>query len=48
MPKVSKNLLRAFYRLFYLQFGDLSDEWKRSVRFYYMKIILTITPTDLV
>ena len=25
---VSKNLLRAFYRLFYLQFCDSSNRWK--------------------
>ena len=29
MPIVGKDLLRAFYRLFYLKFCDSSDQWKK-------------------
>ena len=51
-----KNLLREFYSLFYLQFCDSSDQWKNPVwqkweifeRYFYMKIIVTIIPTDVV
>ena len=28
---VGKDLLRAFYRLFYLQFCDWSDQWKNAM-----------------
>ena len=31
MPIVGKDLLRAFYRLFYLHFNDSSDQWKNTM-----------------
>ena len=46
-----EDLLRAFYKLFYSRFCDSSDQWKKDLQFnrhFYMKIILTIIPTDLV
>ena len=54
---VVEDLPRAFYRLFYLQFCDSSDQRKNTVqqrfyqqfeRYFYMKIILTILPAYLV
>ena len=41
---VGEDLLRAFYKLFYLQFCDSSDQCER---YFYMKIIITIVPTNL-
>ena len=42
VPIVGEDLLRAFYRLFYLQFCDSSDQWKDTAqqfeRYFYMKI----------
>ena len=35
---VGKDLLRVFYRLFYLQFCDSSDQWKNTV----WKVLLAI------
>ena len=32
LPIVGKDLLWAFYRLFYLQFCDPSDQWKITVK----------------
>ena len=31
VPIVGEDLLRTFYRLFYLQFCDLGDQWKNTV-----------------
>ena len=56
-PLVDKDLLKAFYRLFYLQFCEISDQWKNTVqerfhrqfkRYFYMKVIVTTIPTGLV
>ena len=57
VPIVGKDYLRAFYRLLYLQFWDSSNQWKNTVqqrfyeqceRYFYIEIIVTITPTYLV
>ena len=54
---IGEDLLRALYKLFYLQFCVSSDQRKNALyqRFYkeferhfYMKIIVTIIPTILV
>ena len=36
VPIVDEDWLRAFYKLFYLQFCDSSDQWKDAMqqRFY--------------
>ena len=56
MHIVSGDLLSAFYKLFCLRFCVSSDQWKNTMkqRFYkefmrhlYMKIIVTIIPTNL-
>ena len=48
MPKVGEDLLRVFYRLFYLQFRDPSDQWKKTLSSYLRdERIVTIIPTDL-
>ena len=38
MPMVGKDLLRAFYRLYYLQFSDSNDQKKH----YIAKVLLAI------
>ena len=55
MHIVGEDLLRAFYKLFCLQFCVSSDHWKNTVyqRSYkeferHMKIIVTIIPANLV
>ena len=56
VPIVGKDFLRAFYRLFYLQFCDSNDQWKNTVakvllaigKIFLNKNNLTIIPTDLV
>ena len=54
---VSDDLLRAFYKLLCLWFYVLRDQWKNTVsqrfykkfeRLFYMKIIVTILPANLV
>ena len=56
MHIVSGDLLSAFYKLFCFRFCVSSDQWKNTMkqRFYkefmrhlYMKIIVTIIPTNL-
>ena len=48
MPKVGEDLLMVFYRLFYLQFRDPSDQWKKQSSYLRDERIVTIIPTDLV
>ena len=58
MPIVGKDLLRAFWRLlFYLHFCKSSNQWKSTQyqkfyfkfeRYFYIKIIVSVIPTDLV
>ena len=38
MPMVGKDLLRVFYRLYYLQFSDSNDQKKH----YIVKVLLAI------
>ena len=50
---IGEDLLMAFYKLFYLQFCDSSDNtvkqrYKKFGRYFYKKIIVTVTPTYLV
>ena len=54
---VGQDLVRAFYRLFYLQFCYLSDQSKNTVQqrfcyqfeeYLYIKTVVTIYPTGLV
>ena len=55
---VGEDLLKAFYKLFYLRFFILSDQWKKRFvakilegnygTFFCTKIILTTIPTSLV
>ena len=57
VPIVNEDLMRVFYRLFYLQFCKSSSQWKNPVykrfyqqleRYFYMKIIVTMISTDLI
>ena len=56
VPKVSKVLLRAFGKLFYLRFFASGDQSKSTVqqgfywqfeRHFYMKLIINNIPTNL-